>query len=180
MSRGIKQRVADFYLAKEEKKNTLRDPKLIGLRKAKTVGLLFEATNIANHKPIQAFERELKDAGVEVKILGFVNQKFTKKKPEPNYPFPFFTRNDLNWYLKPSIQISNTFAKQNFDILIDLSPLNLRPLKFISLGSNAGFKVGRYVKDNSPYDLMIKTTGQEGIEEYLKQVKHYLNTIGNE
>ncbi len=81
--RSLEQRVA---LVKVERS-------LISLEHAHTVGIVFDSTNPANDTTVLQFAEQLRSAGKEVEILGFVNDKKTEAKPG----MAVFNRKHLSW-----------------------------------------------------------------------------------
>lgn len=86
-----------------------------------------------------------------------------------------FSNKECNWYGKPGNQQINDFIKYKYDILIDLSSETWFPLQYISLFSNASFKIGRINEENNPYDFLLVGSGSE--EQFVKDLESYLHKI---
>lgn len=89
--------------------------------------------------------------------LGYVDVE-TKKIPiwqNQKLESEFFTREDLNWQMRPVKNVSK-FINEDFDILVDLTSGKNLPLNFLVKESKAAMKVG--VKGSTAeryYDLII-------------------------
>ncbi|MFM2315781.1 MAG: hypothetical protein RLZZ155_113 [Bacteroidota bacterium] len=146
---------------------------------AQSVGILYVDSDERYFNKIKAFAKYLKDKfGVRhIKCVGFVNE------PSKNLPiwqsqkleFEYFTKDDLNWYLRP-VQNVSKFIKEDFDILIDLTNGDHIPLNFIFKESKAKMKVG--LRDSlaaRQCDLMIDLGENPTIDKYLQNLDVYLS-----
>lgn len=142
-------------------------------------GILFTAGNEENYRVVSKFALLLKKEGVkEVKMLGYVNDKKLPPFLSPKLGQDFILKSELNWHLKPISVAAMNFIHHPFDILIDLSPAGIFPLKYILGKSTAHFKVGcgNSGKDHL-LDLMINSGNGDGIEALSKHIMHYLGQI---
>ncbi len=161
-----------------ELKNLQRERKVISLGDAKTVGILYNASEKADFETVRAFVKKLLSEKKEVTSLGFVDKKELAENQFSKLGLDFFSRKDLSFYMIPKNILVNNFSKGDFDILINLNVENCFPLQYISGISKAKFRVGRYDPANTHfYDLMIKTTEHESLQHFIEQVDHYLTLI---
>jgi len=87
----------------------------------------------------------------------------------------FFTKEDLNWRLKPTEVIDN-FCKKRFDILIDLTMEKCNPLEHIMASSQAALKVCRKGAQNQNYaDLIVDIAVEKSEKEFLVHMKEMLS-----
>ena len=147
------------------------------LEKAKSIGILYEATNVKQIKKIEPFVKYFFDLKKNVKALGYVNKKRLDNCHIPKLNYDFFYLKDLNWYYKPQNYIIENFVKKEYDILINLSDSNCIPIKYLVASSLAHFKVGQFEDGYEIYDLMIKLEKEKGEERLMEEIKHYLNLI---
>ncbi len=143
------------------------------LETAKSVGLLFDATSPLDTKVVLDFEYKLKQQGKKVKLLGYFGQKLKEEK----FEFDIFTKKQLDWALRPKEKVALDFAKQPFDLLINLSKRSVLPLDYLAARSKARYRVGPYTERTSCYDLMIEPNKESGLKDFLGEVLHYLEKM---
>jgi hypothetical protein len=146
---------------------------------AVSVGILYVDNDERYFNKIKAFHKYLKEKfGVKhVNCLGFFNDN-TKNLSiwqSQKLEFEYFTKDDLNWYLRPVQNVSN-FIKQDFDILIDLTQGEHIPINFIFKESKAKMKVGLSESLTSVQsDLLLNLGENPTIEQYLQNLDVYLS-----
>ena len=150
---------------------------VISLEKAKSIGILYDATNTEQIKRIEPFVKYFFELKKEVKALGYVNKKKLDDCHIPKLNYDFFYLKDLNWYYKPQNYIIENFIKKEYNILINLSDSNCIPIKYLVASSLAHFKIGQFEEGYEIYDLMIKLDKEKGKERLMEEIKHYLNLI---
>ena len=91
--------------------------------------------------------------------------------------YDFFYQKDLNWYYKPQNYIIENFVKKEYDILINLCDSNCIPIKYLVASSLAHFKIGQHEEGYEIYDFMLSMREEQGIEDFMIQIKHYINLI---
>ena len=150
----IKPKIGHFVLNRTLKK-IIRIKEVNNFDSAKTLGIVFNATQQNSYECIKNFISFLSEYELQVLALGFVNDN---KIPD-NYlyykGFTFFSKKNLNWHFKPNDKDVDKFIDKQFDILIDFSLENYYPVQYIVGLSKAKFKVGRLSEKNNYYDLMI-------------------------
>lgn len=150
------------------------------LYKAKSIGIVYDATLNEDFEKVKAFVEDLKSEIHIVDSIGYVDSAELSEFHTKHEDFKFYSKKDLNKFFKPISEITKEFCNCKFDILIDLNINEKLPNCFIVAESQAMFKTGLYSK-NEPvyYDLMIninKNT-ENLLEELIKQTKHYLKMI---
>ena len=146
---------------------------------AQSIGIMYVDADERYFNKIKAFAKYLKDKfGVRhVRCVGFVNDS-SKNLPiwqSQKLEFEYFTKDDLNWYLRP-VQNVSKFTKEDFDILIDLSNGDHVPLNFIFKESKARMKVGlRDSRAALQCDFMIDLGDNPTIDKYLQNLDVYLS-----
>ncbi|MCC6599143.1 MAG: hypothetical protein IT223_00540 [Crocinitomicaceae bacterium] len=146
---------------------------------ARKIGLVYKDQDEEFFNKVRTFSRYLKDnfGTRTVLAMGFVDetQKHLPVWQAQKLEFGFFTREDLNWYLKPVKKVKS-FLAEDFDMLIDLSSGNEVPVNFILKESAALMKVGRNGSDAEQFcDFIIDMNASEPLDNYIKQLNIYLS-----
>src|SRR4030043_1471026 len=100
-------------------KSLKRNIKVCNISEAKSVGIIYNATNAVSFEIIRDFTKILMQKKIEVSILGYVNSKKLIDHYLYRKGFDFFSQNDLNWYYRPVSAVTEEFIRKPFDILID-------------------------------------------------------------
>lgn len=175
--RKIKQGIGDRFLRREIEPVRLRSGS--NFRSAQRVGFIYKDVDQSFYQRLGEFADHLK-AKYDIKTvhsLAFVDEK-EKKLPEyqrQRVDAEFFTRQDLNWHMKPIRNVSN-FLTQDFDILIDFSGGKVVPLNFVLKESVARMKVGMRGTPAERYcDFIIDMGDQFGLDKFIEQLNLYLS-----
>jgi hypothetical protein len=139
---------------------------------AKSVGILFDATDSQTRDQIIAYVDQLKRSKPYTASIGY----FDSKQDISVFSFKAFNKNDLDWLGRPKTDIIETYANRPFDYLICIYEDTCLPIEYLAALSNAHFRVGPYTENTYCYDLIIDTK-DKGIKHYLKEVDFYLNKI---
>jgi hypothetical protein len=154
LAAGMRLKVGEYVLNKNIK-HVNHIIKSCNINNAKSIGILFNATDSVSFEVVRNFVKDISDKAKTVVVLGFVDSKQLIDHYLYRKGFEFFTRNELNWYGKPESEAVNNFIKQEFDILINLNLEDNYPIKYILSLSKASFKVGRLTEAHQFHDLMI-------------------------
>ena len=155
-----------------------RNKQFVKLSDAKTIGVIFEATNNETFEIVKKFITQLKEYTKNVHAIGYVDEKIT-----PNYSYiktdiDLFNKKELKSFYQPQSPYIKTFIEDEKDLLIDINFNQKIPLRFITASSKAKCKIGIHVPENEPmHDILIATTPQQGLDFYLQQVVKYLATV---
>lgn len=175
--RKIKE-IAGARLLKKESE-VLRIRKGSNYHDAKSVGIIYKDLDEPFFKAIRAYAKFLKEKyGIQqVTALGYIDE-VSKKIPvwqQHKLEFEYFTKDDLNWHLKPVKSVSR-FIQEPFDLLLDFSGGNVVPLNYVFKSSVAGMKVGvKGSKSERFSDFIIDMGSQFGVEKYVEQLNLYLS-----
>ncbi|MBN2274433.1 MAG: hypothetical protein JXR41_02900 [Bacteroidales bacterium] len=153
LAEKIKTKIGVRILEKKSG-NQKRIVTICNIQHAKSIGLIYNATEFVSFEIIKDFAKKLSQHS-NVSILGYVNSKKLIDHYLYRKGFDFFSRNDLNWYYKPVSEVTDVFVKKEFDILIDLSLEKYYPIQYIVALSPAKFKVGIFSQNEKHLDLMI-------------------------
>jgi len=168
--------VGDFVL-KKKLKHLRRTKKVHNLKTAKRIGIVFNATKQEDYRQVTGFVKDIQGKGIEVKVLGFVNDKDVPNEYLFKRNFSYFLKKSLNWYRKPVNPEVEKFLKEKFDILIDFSLDNDYLFNYIIALSPSRFKVGKFKEPNNHYDFMIKINKDKDLKYLIEQARHYLEMI---
>jgi hypothetical protein len=165
----IRTLVFNFLLKAKRPLDIIRTP--LSLKKAKTIGILFDATDSENNDRVVAFAQQLKHENKEIQLLGYVE----KRDPYQKYPFPFISSKETSWYGKPGGGTAGYFMRSAFDLLINFSPTACLPLDYISALSPSKFRVGFNAKaDINDYDLILISNENGDISRLIRNLENYL------
>ncbi|WP_430817724.1 DUF6913 domain-containing protein [Carboxylicivirga sp. RSCT41] len=174
----IRERIALYKLDKQLKKEP-RNKRLHNLKTASTAGIIYDATEEANHQIVKELIKELNEENITSEALGFID----KKKRDDNYigdnTYSFACRGDFSFFYAIKQESIQTFIDKPFNLLFVL--VNEQPFAVDYLGqlSKAEFKAGKAGLDNDLYDFMIELKADKGISELKKQIIHYLKLLNN-
>ncbi|MCH7658583.1 MAG: hypothetical protein IIB05_09740 [Bacteroidetes bacterium] len=168
----------DFVL-KRKLKHFRRIIKVHNFKTAKRIGIIFNATKQEDYRQVSGFIKDILEIGIgmEVKVLGFVNNKDVPNEYLLKKNFSYFLKRSLNWYRKPVNSEVERFLTEKFDILIDFSLNNDYLFNYIMALSPSRFKVGKFREPNNYYDFMISINKDKDLKYFIEQVRHYLEMI---
>lgn len=142
----------------------------------KKAGILLNAKDVKTFNQAKELRTFLKSKNIEVSSLGYVENEDVVEKYSYQIGMNHFTKKGLNWFNMPKCDTVQQFIAKDFDILIDISMLDIYQLQYIVALSRARFKVGKFKEKDSYYDFMIDIKNNN-IPEFIKQIKHYLELI---
>ena len=170
----------NYYLNKRLKLERF-DRNAMDFEQAKSIGILFDATENNSRQEVIKYAELLSKNGKKVKLLGFINNKLQ----EANFSFNSFTKQNLSWSMIPQGIAIEEFIKKDFDVLINLYLPNRQgnlgnlPIEYISTFSKAHLRVGPFSENHESYDLIIDTPQGADLQHLIKQVDFFLNRINS-
>ncbi len=180
MKEQLRYKISNYLLQKEIR-NLNRQASVVPFNDAKSIGILYEATQDRDYELIKNYVKDLRSYSKDVLSLGFYNRK---ELPETRYMklgLDFFTLKSLNWKMKPGHPIVTNFMNREFDILICMNLDRSIPIRYVASLTNARFKIGRYDPVCSRiFDFMIKVEEKPELRIMIEQVNYYLKLIRNE
>lgn len=165
------------FLLKSQLKNRVRYKKFYNFHTAKTVGILFNASDsriYAESKVLLAYFMQKK---IKTEGLGFADKLQIDSFYKTYTGFQFFCVKDFSFFGVPKNQVVRDFYEQEFDIMIDLTLSEDQMFSTICSLSRASFIVGSVKSRINEYDLLIDCNDPENPEEFCTQLKHYLESI---
>jgi len=165
-------RVKEYYgkrMLNSRFRQNVHHTRVCNINEAKSVGILYNATNPVSFEIIKTFTKVLMQKKIEVSALGYVNSKKLIDHYLYRKGYDFFTRNELNWFYKPASITVQEFIKRPFDILINLSLENYYPIQYITALSSSSFKVGKLLGEPFYMDMMIDIEKEKKAMKELKE-----------
>jgi hypothetical protein len=161
-----------------ELKNNSRKRGNPDIHKAKTFGILYDASTEHEFKVVKEFFKDLKIYGIQANSLGYVNHTEKTFHPLARPESDYFFKHQLNWYQKPTSKEVENFIEKPFDILVNVSIQDFFPLDYIAAASLAKCKIGRNQgKYAHIYDMAIATEGIEDTKTFVYLIIHILSQI---
>ena len=171
--RLVRNRMHRFILNRKVL-NSTQPREIVNLEEAKDIGILFDASKSEHIDIVSKYSDQLRKLNKRIELLAY--HKSTKNTE--TLKFPFFTRKELNWYLKPQGERVSRFMSKKFDLLINANIENCAPLEYIAALSKARYRIGYYdPKSVHNYDLMISLNQEQSLNHYMDQVNYYLEII---
>ena len=157
-------------------KFTQRSISDLSINNFKSVGILFDAATPENVWKVIDFKNVLTQKGIEVTLLGYINDEQPGDVPDLFAEIDFITKKDLNWLLTPVSYKSKDFMKVEFDMLLNLYTSECLPLQYISALSNSKYRIGCFNSKNLHCnDLLIKVNREGDLEHFIFQLEKILN-----
>lgn len=148
------------------------------MKSAKSVLILYEASQAETEQKVRNFSRYFKEEGLKVDSIGFYKKKGKKDQtPANELSYYYFDQTKSNWLGIPTDLSLKKIIMKEHHLLIDLNFEQRFCLKYLALLSRAHFKVGRaegYQEKSS--DLSI-VTEDDSLDYLIDQIKVYLNMI---
>lgn len=175
----IKQILAANALKKELASNPRTvEPFKFSFDRIKTVGILFDASNVEDFELVKRYVVFLREHTKKVKVMGFFSAKEIPALTYSKLEYDFFTSKEINWLGKPTTHLIDNFINEEYDLLIDLNIHDHFALKYIAALSKAKFKVGKYKEeDESIYDMMIDADNTQTLKYFLRQIDTYITML---
>lgn len=147
------------------------------LDNAKTVGIIYDASEEYMIKEVETFFNYLKFRKIMHKSLGYAKYTIIPHYCIPQLTKLFICKKDVNWCWKPAKSKTEDFINEEFDLLVSLDIMQDKTLQYLAAASKAKFKAGYYHDQNIPiFDFLLKAEKAD-MTEYIKQLIHYLSVF---
>lgn len=174
----IQLKLARFILNKS--KQPERNIQAVNIKSAKTLAIVYEASNEEAVGLVKRYVKFLKDYKIKVLALGYVDEKELPLDVNPSLEFDYVTKKELSLFLEPKSIVVDNFVEEEFEILIDLTDQDNIVLQYLMTKSKAKFKVGaERLTYSSLFDMTIVLKPDEGIRQLMKNIDRYLHVIKN-
>ncbi len=156
-----------------------RSKRVHNFESARAVGILSPANTNDSFEQVLELAHFLSAKNIDVSVLVFCQLKEVPQSFLLRRKINVFNIKEVNWYGKPMVTIAEDFINREFDILIDLSLMELFPVKWIASLSKSKFKVGALNYLGCPNDLIMNVGRGATLNYLIEQLKYYLNYINN-
>ena len=117
MFEGIKQKIGNTALRKEIlSSGRTRVPNKFNFEKIKTVGIVFDATNVEDFDIVKRYVVYLREHLKKVKVIGFFSAREIPALTYSKLEYDFFTTKEVNWLGKPSSVVVKNFIDEEYDL----------------------------------------------------------------
>jgi hypothetical protein len=164
----IKERFYEKSLPAHPARTKGRTPR--NLEEAKTIGLLFDATEVDDRKKSLAYADKLRKQGKKVAVLGFI----ATVDKEATFSFDFFTLRQIDWAQRPKGEAIAHWLGQDFEVLVCLFPKTAKFTEYLALHTRAALKIGPVAVKASAYDLMLDMPAKSSPQQIIKQYEQVL------
>lgn len=144
------------------------------LESARSIGILFDATEEKDRLEVLEFAHSLESPTKKIRLLGFVD---IKKIALGQTQFPQFTQKERGWDGIPKSTAVNEFISEKFDLLLCLNSHEIPLLEWVAATSPASMKIGAYTEHPNDFDLMLETPAAKGVRFFIDQLDLYLGKI---
>jgi hypothetical protein len=151
-----------------------RQRKTHTIESARTIGILFDATEEKDRKEVLGLARSLEEERKKkVRLLGFVDSK----QPLGQTQFPQFTQKEIRWNGIPASEAVDAFVDEKVDLLLCLNKLQVLPVMWVAIASKASMKIGTTTSIPHDFDMVLETPAEKGIRFFVDQLDLYLKKI---
>ncbi len=167
-----------LFLISRAMKRVDRHRRVISYACARQIGLLCDLGDRNEVAFLNRFIKKLEADGKKITPIGYYSKKQVADVNALPEGLQWFRRKDFSLFLRPQRTELQNFAKQPFDILIDLTSARALPMKYIAAVSTASFKAGAHNQDYiNIFDLVLQVKEDYPVSEFAEQVIHYLKII---
>ncbi len=169
---NLRMRLHHYLLNKHlEKSRVLRLSS--SLDAAKSIGLLFDATDVKERKVVLQYAENLRKSGKKVSLLGFLNAK----QIDETLPFDHFSNKEISFSYRPKSELATNFANEVLDLLLVMNPNQHTIIEYLAAISKASFRAGSPTDLTDCCDLMIETKNPHDLQHFLKEIEFFLNKM---
>jgi hypothetical protein len=173
----IKKRIWDYRISKVAEANKDLERKFINLYDAKSVVVLFTFTEEKEFLVVMDFLKDLLRRQIQIKALGYIPYKIRPAYVQPNIFVNYLTPAEAAWGKLQGSMADDT-AQVEADLLIDLTMTTVPALRYVAAMSRARLRIGSSDKSGGRFhDIMLDVQKISTLDEYLRQIIHYLTSI---
>ncbi len=175
----IKQYIFN-YLRKKQPERACRFPHM---DKPLKIMLIYESDYLERNDAIKTIRQDLLRRQMDVTMWGYVEKKEITTLILPQSRI--LGKQDYNWWGTPKSDVLDDLRAEHYDLMIDLTTRPILPLRYISMYTNADFKVGLNIGEGM-HDMLISLpdlTPEQGEIATVEatwlydQIMRYLTTI---
>jgi hypothetical protein len=180
MLNGMKDFIGGILLRRELKSiNQVRKVNKFKFDDAKTVGIIFDATNAEDFELVKRYVNDLRENNKKVRVLGYFKSNGVPALTYSKLDFDFFSNKEVSLFGKPTPVFIRNFIDEEYDLLIDLNIHDHFALRYVAALSKAVFKVGKFEEENDihTHDMMIDSDHTKTIKYFLRQIDTYITMM---
>ena len=176
---NIKQKIFEYLL----KKQPAREPLFPHLDQPLKMLIIYESDVLERNDAIKSIRQDLLRRQMDVTMWGYVAKKEIQTLILPQSRI--LGVGDYNFFGKPRDYVLEDLQAEQYDLLIDLTTRPSLPLRYITMYTNADFKVGLNMGEGI-HDMLISLpdfTPEQGEEAALEaswlydQIMGFITTI---
>jgi hypothetical protein len=180
-------KIKDFFFVNKVKKVfTLREPirekDLIAFKDIKKILILFDTTEENECRYIFNIVQELQEDGKNVRAVGYVPWKKNPHYCFPKLSFDYINLSKINFFGIPTSIFAPEITDSRFDLLIDFTNHDIKPMIYFSSLSNSGIKISKKHTNNQynifTPDIVIDKENLSN-KDFFFEVKKYLQLLIN-
>ncbi len=161
------------YMLQKSRNIAYRPADYPGFEKLKSVAIVFESGQ--QDDTIMAFAKQIKAAGKEVELLGYIPRKRKEIQSPPD--FYHFTKDEVSWFGKPKSDDVKQFLNGTYQVFITLNERVESPIQFVTVAAKADFAVGLSNGKVARIDLLVGSGENHDYKAVFKEVEYYLKFI---
>ena len=139
-----------------------------GWPSVETYNILFEENGLFPIEDIITFADKLRNKGKQVHLLSYLGNS-----TKTGMAYKTFSNKDISFNLIPKSNLVEEFTSRDVNIFYNLIPLEKEISEYITLTSNAEFKIGLFNENKVGLDLMINIK-EPNLKNFIKTVEHVL------
>jgi hypothetical protein len=174
------RRLINSYLKKrllQAYKRQKREVSMVNLKDAKSLGILWNPSDIESIETYELLRKTLNERGVKSFGIAYISNKRGKETLSTVANSWIIDNRDVSFCGRPKSGDGVHFVQEKFDILVDLSILKTIPLQYILIHAAAKFKVGWKANDLNLYDMEIDVNANPQCRFLMEQIIYYLEKL---
>lgn len=140
------------------------------LEEAKSIAILFSATEIDDRKIVLKYAERLRKQGKSVVLLGYL----PIADAEATFPFIHYTEKQIDWAQRPKGEGVEKFLSSSYDALVCLFAKSAPATEMIVLKTPAALKIGPVAEHTDVYDIMLDMPKSARPDAIIRQYEQIL------
>ena len=174
--KGIRTKIGQYALKKASVGSCQRQ--FLNWSDIHKVQILFNRTSQKQADEMAKFAKFLIDEGKKVDVLIFIDSKKLDETFQNRPGITYYSRQNLNWYRKPSGTTIQDFVDRDSDLMIVPEFNNLFHFTWLATLCKAKTIVAPYSDRNQWASILLKIENNN-TNTFLQQAIHYLGFINN-
>ena len=163
-----------WLFSRKQRQQPARNVQFPVYDKVQTILLIYDSDIMEKNADIRTLTGRLMQDGKQVYWLGYVARKDVQSPLLPQSRMLGLKDHNFLHILRKDVQ--QDIAKDEYDLLIDLTEQPCLPLHYVALMARCRFKAGKHIVEGL-HDLDIDMPATESHIPLFEQIIHYLTTI---